>query len=79
LLSNREIAFIQHQAQAEMKAFDYAVEPLDLGLNDRLVYYLTAWPNNFGRMTAWRTVEGIQHNFPAWFGRKPNARTQLQD
>ena len=69
----REIMFMQHYAGHEMAAYDYDLEPIRLSLRDQLAFSLIDWPVNLARMVAWRTIETIQHRFPAQLGRKPSA------
>jgi hypothetical protein len=74
----RELAFMQGYAGQEMVAFDYQLEPIQFSLGDRLRYSLVDWPANLVRMVTWRTVEAVQQNFPAQFGRKPAPGTLLK-
>jgi hypothetical protein len=73
VISKREIAFMQQYASQEMCAYDYDLDPIRFSPGDRLAFALVDWPINLARMIAWRTIEMIQHNFPAQFGRKPSA------
>jgi hypothetical protein len=60
-----------------MLAYDYALEPVAFALRDWLHFLVIDWPLNLARMGTWRTVEAIQHNFPAQFGRKPGRRMMI--
>lgn len=71
MLSRREIEFIQIFAGSTMREFDYTTENSNLTRRDRLLFYVRDLPNNFIRMTMWRTLEAIQQNLPSRFGRTP--------
>ncbi len=72
VMSKREIAFMQAYAGRDMLAYDYQLEPVQLSLSERLRFSFVDWPVNLARMFTWRTVEAVQHNFPAQVGRKPS-------
>lgn len=69
-ISKREIAFMQAYAGREMTAYGYELAPLCFSLRDWLAFYLLDCPANLARMVSWRTVEALQQNLPALFGRK---------
>ncbi len=75
VISKREIAFMQMYAGRDMLAFGYRLEPIELSLQNWLRFCLIDWPVNLARMMAWRSLEAIQHHFPAQFGRQPVSRT----
>lgn len=70
-LSKGDIAFMQLYAKREMVALNYQPEKVQFSPGERLSFYFMDWPNNLFRMLSWRTLEAIQQNFPAQFGRKP--------
>ena len=70
-ISRREIEFIQTFAGRTMREFDYAPENSNLTGQDRLLFYLRDLPNNFIRMTLWRTLEAIQLGLPSRLGHTP--------
>ena len=73
-----EIAFMQAHAGRDMTAYGYELEPISFSLDQRLSFYCVAWPVNLARLVTWRTVEAIQHNFPARFGRKPDREKAIK-
>jgi hypothetical protein len=71
VISKRDVAFIQAYAKQEMVAYNYKPDPIHFSFNDHFLFYFIDWPANRGRMLAWRTLEALQHNFPAQVGRAP--------
>ena len=69
----REIAFIQSIAGKQMKIIGYSLDAIKYSPSDRIKYTFFDWPLNMLRMAAWLSLETIQHNLPAQFGRKPGA------
>jgi len=68
-----EVAFIQGVAGKQMKTIGYPLDAIDFSPSERIKYILFDWPLNISRMLAWLSLEIIQHNMPAQFGRKPGA------
>jgi hypothetical protein len=68
-----ELVFMQRYTRREMRAYQYEPEAIRLSPAERLTFTLVEWPLNLARMYAWRTIETLQHNFPAQLGRKPSA------
>jgi hypothetical protein len=66
VLSPKEIAFIQLVAGRVMKAFGYALEPVQMSLRLWIEFYLFYLPYNFARLVGWtglmkfRIKRGIQ-------------------
>jgi hypothetical protein len=71
VLSKSDTAFMQLYAKRDMLAYGYQSDSVQFSFADRLSFYLVDWPTNLTRMVTWRTMEAIQHNFPARFGRTP--------
>lgn len=69
-----EIIFIQLVAGRRMQTYDYRLEPAPYSLLDWMVFAVTTLPNQGIRMSAWLTVEWLQHNFARLLGRKPGRR-----
>lgn len=62
VLSPRQIAFIQGQAEAEMVEFDYALEEIELSVRDRAHFLLADLPLNQALLLAWRVRTAIRNN-----------------
>jgi hypothetical protein len=76
-ISKYEIAFIQNAANEELRVFNYPIDKLNFSPAEKLYYGTYTLPVNLLRMTGWRLVETIQHNFPAYFGRKPRGKMSV--
>ena len=70
-VSKYEIAFMQRYAGRDMLAYGYSLEPIHFSFAERLHFTLIDWPINLVRMLSWRSLEAIQHHFPAYLGRRP--------
>ena len=70
VIARREIAFMQMHAGRDMLAWGYPLEPIRFSRWERLHFYGVVWPLNLARMLTWRTLEAVQHHFPAQMGRK---------
>lgn len=55
-ISRGELAFTQGYAHHYMLQLDYPLDPLNLSLLDRLLFYFVDWPTNRAGMIAWRTL-----------------------
>ncbi|HXG39602.1 MAG TPA: sulfotransferase [Candidatus Limnocylindrales bacterium] len=73
----RELAFLQAWAGRRMRAFGYPLEPVRLGLLERLRYVALDWPVNGARMAFWLAREAIHQRFPRWLGRTPRPRMRV--
>jgi Sulfotransferase family len=73
VMSKPEMAFMQVYASRDMVAYGYQLEPVQFSLSERLMSYFPNWSANLARMVSWRTLEAIQHNFPALLGRNPSS------
>lgn len=69
-----EIAFMQLYAGRRMRAYGYTLERLPYSGREWALFYLTALPNQWLRMFAWRSLETVQHKFARLVGRKPGKR-----
>lgn len=69
-----EIAFMQQFAGRQMVEFGYELDPIHFSRSEKMRYLSHDWPLNLLRMTAWLSLEQLQHKFPALFGRKPDKR-----
>lgn len=67
----REVAFIQACAAQAMVAHGYDLVPNSFSVRDWPLFYFVDFPANTARLITWRTIEAVQHNFPATLGRKP--------
>ena len=61
ILSKREIAFVQAFALRDMRAFDYAPEPIQFDWGERFSFMFSHWPGNLARMIGWRALNAL-HN-----------------
>ncbi len=73
-----EVAFIQLHAARQMRELGYSLSGNLLGPLDRVRFAFLSWPDQVGRMVAWRAVEELQQRFPRRMGRKPGARMILE-
>ncbi|HLF25786.1 MAG TPA: sulfotransferase [Anaerolineae bacterium] len=71
VMSKGELAFMQAHVGRELLRLGYERAPVRFSLGERIAYGLRDWPANSVRMIVWRTLEAVQHNFPARFGRVP--------
>jgi hypothetical protein len=60
VMSKRELAFMQTYARRDLAAHNYPLEPIQLSLSDRLLFYLVDWPANRAGMIAWHALEAKQ-------------------
>jgi hypothetical protein len=73
-ISEREIAYIQLMAGRKMRAYGYAMEPMDFSPLEWLAFGAIEIPNQWYRMLGWLIVEFLQQGFPNLVGRKPGKR-----
>jgi hypothetical protein len=78
-ISKQEIAFIQYFAGRQMVTLSYLLEPTHFSPVERLWYISVGWPLNWLRMTAWLSLEMVQHRLPSWFGRRPSSSMIIKD
>jgi len=71
VLSQRDIAFVQHHARREMIAYDYQFDSIELSPRDQLSFIFVDQPSNMIRMVAWQALEAIKNRT----GRTPSAHT----
>ena len=79
VVPTRELAFMQAHARRAMQTFGYDLDPIQWTLKERLAYGLRDWPANLVRMRTWQAIETLQHNFPAYVGRKPDPNMIVKD
>ena len=72
-----EVAFMQMVARPQMRFFHYEEENIWFAAAARLRFWLYDTPLNLLRLYAWHSLEAIQHNFPAHFGRRPARQKRL--
>lgn len=72
-LSQRELAFVQRFAQADMQLYSYQPRPIRLSLRERLMFSTLDYPTQLARIAVWRTVALVRERFPAYLGRKQAA------
>ena len=73
-IAKPEIAFMQFHAGRKMRQYNYKLEPLNFSTGDWLRFAFMEWPNQFARMSFWRTTEAVQQNLPGILGRRPGKR-----
>ena len=76
-VSKRDIAFIQLHAGRMMRAYGYSLDSMHLPLHEWFLFATFGWPNQVARMVAWLAVEALQQRFPAYVGRKPDPRRNV--
>ncbi len=74
VLSPRDVAFIQAFARREMTAFDYEMEPIHLGLRERLAHSIVDWPMNLAYVAAWHALDAYKSRTTL----QPSARRLVQ-
>lgn len=61
-----------------MRTYGYTPDPVQASVGERAAFVTWEWPNQFARMSAWRTVEGLQQRLPAVVKRTPGSRMIVQ-
>ena len=69
-----DVAFIQLHAGRLMRAYGYSPVPLAWETREWARFLTCTWPDQAGRMLAWRGREAAHQRFPARFGRTPDPR-----
>lgn len=70
----RELMFMQLHLGRTMSSYGYTQHPLHPSIRERAAFMVLEWPNQFARMSAWRSLEGLQQRFPAVVRRTPGPR-----
>ena len=70
----RELMFMQLHLGRTMRSYGYTPDPVHPSIRERATFLTLEWPNQFARMSAWRTLEGLQQRFPAVVKRTPGPR-----
>lgn len=55
-MSKRDLAFTQAYTRHQLRGLDYPLEPTELTLPERLMFYFIDWPANRAGMAAWNTL-----------------------
>lgn len=55
-ITQRELAFTQDYTRRHLMRFGYPLEPAQLPLMERILFYLFDWPANRAGMAAWRAL-----------------------
>lgn len=66
-----ELAFLQLQLGRRMRAHGYDPVPVRMSRRERIRFALRDWPDQVGRMAAWRVVEELQQRVPRIVPRRP--------
>lgn len=66
VLNTRQIAFIQHKAEAEMQRYGYKPDTMSLAAGDRIRFSLVDWPLNQLLFLAWH----MRYQFQNFRGRR---------
>lgn len=74
-----DVAFMQKYLKQDLEAYGYQIDPIQFTFSEQARFVSIDLPLNLVRMLSWRTVEGLQHNYPAWVGRKPGSRMILKN
>ncbi|GIU90019.1 MAG: hypothetical protein KatS3mg010_1118 [Acidimicrobiia bacterium] len=69
-----ELAFVQLHAGRRMRRLGYEPVPVGLDVRGWARFAATSWPNQFGRMVAWRAMEAAQQRFPNVVARRPDPK-----
>lgn len=69
-----ELAFVQLHAGRRMRRLGYDPVPVGLDARGWARFATTSWPNQFGRMVAWRAVEAAQQRLPNVVARRPDPK-----
>lgn len=59
VLSKQDIAYIQLLSRRSMPRFDYALEPVDFALRERLAYLVPYLPMNLARLAGWFILDKV--------------------
>lgn len=73
-VSSDELAFMQLHLGRRMRAYGYALDHDLLSPTGWLRFAVTSWPDQLGRLVAWRVIEALQQRLPERVGRTPGQR-----